>query len=161
MKITITEFRDMVAAAVRRTVAEARKPKEIASRSEESIQAQRDAQLRGLPGYAHGEVLDMSKPLGKRNRTKKQGASNMGNWTSESRLREADGIEDMPAVAPDSRAKGMLLQTLQRHGIPFDKAQKIADELYANDAAQGYDAKTEGLRRLVRMVVREQIRAKR
>ncbi|HEU5118679.1 MAG TPA: hypothetical protein VFT74_18945 [Isosphaeraceae bacterium] len=89
MKISISEFRDMIAEAVRRTVSEAKKkPKLTAPQSEESILAQRDRQVRGLPGYAHGEVLDMSKPLGKRNRAKKQGAANMGNWTSESRMSE-------------------------------------------------------------------------
>lgn len=89
MKITITEFRDMLAEAVRRTVsehlAEARGKKKItAPRSEESIESERERRLRGLPGYANGEVLDMSKPLGKKNLAKKQGAANFGNWTSES-----------------------------------------------------------------------------
>lgn len=84
MKVSITELRDMVAAAVRQTISEAKKkPKLAASQSEESIVAQRERQLTALPGYAHGEVLDMSKPLGKANLAKRQGATGIGNWTSE------------------------------------------------------------------------------
>ncbi len=84
MKISITEFRDMVAEAVRRTVREAKKkPKELPQRSEESIEAQRERQTRAT-GYRHAAVLDMSRPLGKNNLAKKQGATGMGNWTSES-----------------------------------------------------------------------------
>lgn len=190
MKITITEFRDMIAEAVRRTIAEAKKPKEVAPRSEESILAQRDAQVRGLPGYSHGNVLDMSKPLGKRNRAKKQGAANMGGWTSEGRrLREMDldnpgggrgaGDED-PGDAEATRAHGqqgdfdrpssMLMQIMQRNGIPYDKAQKIVSQYRVNDpASQGLDdpselgieERNESIRRLVRMIVREEIRVRR
>jgi len=87
MKISIMEFRDMIAEAVKRTVSEAKKkPKMAASRSEESINAERDRHVRGLPGYQHGghnDVLDLSEPLGPNSCTKKQGASNMGGWTSE------------------------------------------------------------------------------
>lgn len=99
MKITLSEFRDIVAAAVRVVVAEAKKkPKEIAPRSEESVLAQRDRAVRGLhghshmnpPGYSHGgDSLDFVKPLGKKNLAKRQGASGMGNWTSEARRVEA------------------------------------------------------------------------
>lgn len=173
MKITITEFRDMVAEAVRRTVAEAKgKPKEVAPRSEESILAQRDAQVRGLPGYAHGNVLDMSRPLGKRNRAKKQGAANMGNWTSESRGGRALGRSgarstasltgDEPGIPGQpgaDRTSSMLMQVLQRNGIPFDKAQRIVSQLRTDDpGAVGLEAQSEAVRRLVRMIVREEIR---
>ncbi len=89
MKVSIKELRDMVAEAVRRTVSEAKKkPKELPQHSEESVIAQRDRHVRALPGHAHGEVLDMAKPLGKRNLAKRQGAAGMGNWTSESKARE-------------------------------------------------------------------------
>ncbi len=89
MKISITEFRDMVAEAVKRTVQEAKKKvKEIPQQSDEAVLAQRERQTRAT-GYSHANVLDMSKPLGKKNLAKKQGASNMGNWTSEQRRVEA------------------------------------------------------------------------
>lgn len=189
MKITMTEFRDMVAEAVRRTVQEARKPKEVPPRSEESIAAQRDRQVRGLPGYAHGEVLDMSKPLGKRSRTKRQGAANMGGWTSESRggralgrptpRKQDDGsgnvtgqpyidrspldpsIEE-PNMFTAHRPGGQignpnnskLMAILSRNGIPFDRAQRIAAEF-------GRENQSEAIRRLVRMIVREEIRVRR
>lgn len=172
MKITMTEFRDMVAEAVRRTVSEAkRKPKEIAPRSEESIQAQRDAQVRALPGYEHGEVLDMSKPLGKRNRLKRQGAANMGNWTSEGRrLREmeSDGGGGAAGQRDAGRPSSMLMQVLQRNGVPFDKAQRIVSQFRVNDpSSQGLDDPSElgieeqAVRKLVRMIVREEIRVRR
>lgn len=98
MKITLSEFRDMVAEAVRRTISEAKKkPKEIPQQSDEAILAQRARQVRGLPGhsanppgYVHGgDQLDMSKPLGNKNLLKRQGASGMGGWTSEDRRIEA------------------------------------------------------------------------
>ena len=57
MKVSITEFRDMIAEAVRRTLREAkRKPKDIPPRSEESILAQRDRAVRGLHGHTHSSV---------------------------------------------------------------------------------------------------------
>jgi hypothetical protein len=87
MKISIIELRDMVAKAVRQTVNEAKKkPKLTASRSAESNAAIKANATKGLPGYNHAEnnLLDMSKPLGKNNRAKMQGASGIGNWTSES-----------------------------------------------------------------------------
>ena len=144
MKTSITEFRDMVAAAVRHTLAEAkRKPKEIAPRSEESIQAQRDAQLRGLPGYEHGEVLDLSKPLGKRNRAKKQGAANIGNWTSE------------------SARHGTVVDVLESNGIQGSDAAAIAEEIVLRLETLESDPKVEAVRRLVRMIVREEIRVRR
>lgn len=190
MKITITEFRDMVAEAVRRTVREARKPKEVPPRSEESVLSQRDRQVRGLPGYAHGNVLDMSKPLGKRNRTKRQGAANMGGWTSEGRrIREGDsdnpggGVgsgDNDPGDAEASRAHraqgdsdrptSRLMDILLANGVPFDRAQKIARQFRVNEpAGQGLDdpselgieERNEAVRRLVRMVVREEIRVRR
>jgi hypothetical protein len=178
MKISITELRDMVAQAVRRTVAEARKKtREVAPRSEESIQAQRDAQIRGLPGYAHGNVLDMSKPLGKRSRTKKQGAAGMGGWTSEGRRRmreddtgDAEATQVHPQQGDLDRPSSMLMQVLQRNGVPFDKAQKIVSQFRVNDPAAhdlddpselGIEERNEAVRRLVRMIVREEIRVRR
>lgn len=92
MKISITELRDMVAEAVRRTLAEApkkgskRAPKDVPPRSEESEVEARDRHVRGMPGYMHSDVNDYSKPLGPANRAKKQGASNIGGWTSESTI---------------------------------------------------------------------------
>lgn len=170
MKITITEFRDMVAEAVRRTVQEARKPKEVPPRSEESVLSQRDRQVRGLPGYAHGNVLDMARPLGKRSRTKKQGAANMGGWTSESR-----GSQTLAEPAPRSvpapqdngaSASGMsgggggpdarLMNILTTNGVPFDRAQRIVTQF--QQTASPMEARTEAVRRLVRMIVREEIR---
>jgi hypothetical protein len=176
MKITITEFRDMVAQAVRRTVREARKPKEVAPRSEESVLAQRDRQVRALPGYTHADVLDMSKPLGKRSRTKKQGAANMGGWTSESRggrvlgrptprgpaaPKPAPQGQEEPAFSP-SQPDGhvgnpdasRLMDILTKNGVPFDRAQRIASEF-------GRETQAEAVRRLVRMIVREEISVRR
>lgn len=180
MKITITEFRDMVAEAVRRTVAEAKKkPKEVAPRSEESILAQRDAQVRGLPGYAHGNVLDMSKPLGKRSRTKKQGAAGMGGWTSEGRrLRESEpdfgsdpgDSEETRISQQNDRPTDKMMNILLSNGIPFDKAQKIARQFRVNEpeghgmddpSELGIEERNESVRRLVRMIVREEIRVRR
>ncbi len=171
MKITMTEFRDMVAEAVRRTVNEAkRKPREIAPRSEESILAQRDRQVRALPGYAHAEVLDMSKPLGKRSRTKKQGAAGMGGWTSESRGGRPLGkptprprppedhmqTSQQPSEMPTNGASSRLMDILTTNGIPFDRAQRIAQQF--QQSASPMEARTEAVRRLVRLVVREEIR---
>lgn len=90
MKISITELRDMVAEAVRRTVNEApkkgskRAPKDVPSQTEETEVEVRDRQVRGMPGYYHSEVNDFSKPLGVKSLPKRQGASNIGGWTSES-----------------------------------------------------------------------------
>lgn len=90
MKISVTELRDMVAEAVRRTLAEApkkgskRAPKEIPPQSEESQEEQRERRTRGMPGYIQSDVNDFSKPLGPLNRYKRQGGSTIGGWTSES-----------------------------------------------------------------------------
>lgn len=90
MKIKITELRDMVAEAVRRSLDEApkkgskRAPKEVPPHTEESELERRDRQVRGMPGYSHSDANDFSKPLGPANLAKRQGASNMGGWTSES-----------------------------------------------------------------------------
>ena len=90
MKVKITELRDMVAEAVRRSLAEApkkgskRPPKMVPPSSEEAEVEQRDRHVRGLQGYAHSDANDFSKPLGGHNIVKRQGASNMGGWTSES-----------------------------------------------------------------------------
>jgi hypothetical protein len=89
MKVSITELRDMVAEAVRRSLSEApkkgskRAPKDIPMRSEEAELEQRDRAVRGMPGYSHSNVNDFSQPLGPLNLAKRQGASGMGGWTSE------------------------------------------------------------------------------
>lgn len=141
MKVSITELRDMIAETVRKTVSEARKPKEIPQRSEESTLAQRDRHVRSLPGYAHGEVLDMSKPLGRKNLAKRQGAANMGNWTSEG--------------PTDARAR-RLSEVLEAHGIPRESIGRIVADLYPNRSMA-----LESIRKLVRMIVREEIRVTR
>lgn len=89
MKVSITELRDMVASAIRQTVTEAKKgskrpPKEVPMRTDEVELAQRDRHVRGMPGYSHSQANDFSKPLGPANLAKRQGASGMGGWTSES-----------------------------------------------------------------------------
>jgi hypothetical protein len=92
MKISVTELRDMVAEAVRRTLDEApkkgskRPPKDIPQRSEESELETRDRAVRGT-GYSHSDVNDFSRPLGAANIVKRQGASNMGGWTAEAIVR--------------------------------------------------------------------------
>lgn len=89
MKIKITELRDMVAEVVRRTITEApkkgskRAPKDIPMRTDDAELEQRDRHVRAT-GYSHSDVNDFSKPLGTHNRYKRQGAANMGGWTSES-----------------------------------------------------------------------------
>lgn len=80
MKLTITEVRNLVAEVVRETVSEAKKKKELAPRSEESVRAQRERQTRAT-GYSHEDAWDFSQPMGDANVVKKQGASGMGNWT--------------------------------------------------------------------------------
>lgn len=93
MKISVTELRDMVAEAVRRTLKEApkkgskRAPKEIRHRSVESEVEQRDRNVRAT-GYSHADAFDFSKPLGDKNLAKRQGASGMGGWTSEAVVRQ-------------------------------------------------------------------------
>lgn len=93
MKVSITELRDMVAEAVRRTLDEApakgskRAPKDIPMVSDETDLEQRDRHVRGT-GYSHSNVNDFSKPLGKDNLLKRQGAANMGGWTSEAKVRQ-------------------------------------------------------------------------
>lgn len=90
MKVKITELRDMVAEAVRRSLAEApkkgskRAPKMVPPSSEEAEAFSRERNVRGMPGYAQSDANDFSKPLGSANIVKRQGASNMGGWTSES-----------------------------------------------------------------------------
>lgn len=91
MKISIEELRDMIAAAVGRTLTEAKKGakiKEIPEKSEESILQQKDRHIRGLKGYSHSKQNDFSEPLGDENIVKRQGRSNMGNWTGESVARK-------------------------------------------------------------------------
>lgn len=164
MKINISELRDMVAEAVRRTVAEAKKkPKELPQRSEESIAAERERQLKALPGYAHGNVLDMSKPLGKKNRYKAQGASNMGNWTSESRLFEAGGSFSLSQeeIALITKALSCLID-LDDGGKVTAQCKQLQQKLQsAPQDAISVAQKVEGIRALVRMVVGEEIKVRR
>lgn len=108
MKINIVELREMVARAVRLSLSEARKAKLPAARSEESVEAERGRHVRGLPGYAHSEPLDMSRPLGRRSRTRRQGASNIGNWTSESRSRPAIARVRGPAVTAETAIRKLV-----------------------------------------------------
>lgn len=92
MKVSVSELRDMVAEAVRRTLEEApkkgskRAPKEIPPQSEETELETRDRAVRGT-GYSHSDPMDFSKPLGPLNTYKRQGASNMGGWTAEAIVR--------------------------------------------------------------------------
>jgi hypothetical protein len=94
MKVSITELRDMVAEAVRRTLAEApkkgskRPPKDIPMVSDETEAEARERRVRGIPGYVQSDVNDFSKPLGPLNTYKRQGASNMGGWTAEAIVRK-------------------------------------------------------------------------
>ena len=164
MKLNIIELRDMVARAVRQTVREAKKAKLPAERSEESVIAQRDRQVRALPGYAHSVPLDMSKPLGKRSRTRRQGASNIGNWTSESHGGRPLGGYASPSGRPQSqspsaledpdaqgdaeatrvhrqqgdfeRPESRLMHILSREGIPFDQVIEEARALVAGAEAK-------------------------
>ncbi len=162
MKISILEFRDMVAEAVRRTVSEAKKKTKLtAPQSEESIIAQRDRHVRALPGYAHGNVLDMSKPLGKKNLAKRQGATGMGNWTSESVVREDLGPDavtiswpgsDGQLLSMDIRGNSVqgMVQALVAAGVPKDQIKTAP----AN-------SKIEAIQMLVRKIVDEEIRVRR
>lgn len=89
MKLRITELRDLVADAVRRTVSEARaksRGKGIPSRTDESELARRSKATKGT-GYSHADKSNFSRPLGHKNLYRRQGASNLGNYTAESRLR--------------------------------------------------------------------------
>lgn len=88
MKVTLLEMRNMVAVAVRQALSEAkRKPKEIPAITPEAEAEQREKKIRAT-GYSFSNQNDYSKPLGKANRLKKQGAANFGNWTSESIVRK-------------------------------------------------------------------------
>lgn len=170
MKITIVELRDMIAEAVRRTVREGKKKvREIPQQSEESVLAQRDRHVRALPGYSHGNVLDMSKPLGKKNLLKRQGASGMGNWTSESA-----GI--LPEAPPGDENLQGVITVLQANGMEGTTAKRVADEIMkkmrhasVDPAEHGLDdpselnieRRNEGVRALVRMIVDEEIKVSR
>ena len=85
MKLSIVELRDMVADVVAEALTEGRgrKPKEVPMRTPESVAAERDRKVRGMPGYFHSEANDFSRPLGPANLVKRQGQSGMGGWTSE------------------------------------------------------------------------------
>lgn len=81
MKLRMSELREMVREALRRSLTEAkRKPKAIPPRTEDAELAQRDRAVRGT-GYSHSEVNDFSEPLGDMNLYKAQGASNIGGFT--------------------------------------------------------------------------------
>ncbi len=91
MRVGIDELRQMVAEAVRRALTEAkrkgRKPKDIPTMTPEAEAKERSLKTRGMPGYSHSPSNDYSEPLGPANLLKRQGASNMGNWTAEGILR--------------------------------------------------------------------------
>lgn len=184
MRISIIELREMVAQAVRQTVREAKAPKIPAERSEESVMAQRDRHVRGLPGHAHSTPLDMSKPLGKRSRAKRQGASNIGNWTSESRggrlmggLPKRPAAPALPPQAPSTDPKvGPLVHMLIKGGVPRERATELARKIISNGmvdpaqnglsdpAALGMEGRSRrfraeaAVRKLVGMIVDEEIR---
>lgn len=169
----------MVAKAVHQTVREAKKAKLPAERSEESIASQRERQVRGLPGYAHSSPLDMSKPLGKRSRTKRQGASNIGNWTSESRGGRAIGRpssrygsasdSSSPSTLGGQREK--LISAMVSNGIDQALAAKIASQAVVDPSGDLGDPRQLGMesrvraesaiRKLVGMIVDEEVRVAR
>lgn len=169
MKLNIIELRDMVADAVRQVVREAKKdPKLPAPRSEESIAAERKRRLTGLPGYANCDVLDMSKPLGKRNLAKRQGQANTGNWTSEAvqlaepsqqrvQLSVGELIDLVTGTGADAEsATAAVNRWLEKRGM----VDPVANGL--NDPTElGIEAKNEAIRHLVRLVVAEEIRVRR
>ncbi len=175
-KIDIGELREMVAAAVRTVVTEKKQRNtsgtEVPQRSPESIAAQVNRAKRGLPGYQESDVNDFSLPLGKHSIVKRQGASGIGGWTSEGRLHEED---DRTAA---------IIQVLVSNGVPQEKAPQIAQQLAAKIqvtpmAAHGGDTGLSDpshlglesrvqrrvyemqVRKLVRMIVREEVRAAR
>ena len=161
MRVNVSELREMIAEAVRQTVREAKKAKEVPPVADEVIHAQRERMTRGLPGYALSKVLDMSKPLGRKSLPKRQGASNMGSWTSESVLREDESMQSKVAV---------LVPILVQGGVPQDKAQELAKKIVAqmNPATGGTTGLSnpsslgmESIRKLVRMVVGEEVRVAR
>lgn len=175
MKVSITEFRDMVAEAVRRTLREAKKkPKDVPPHSEESVAAKREKMVRALPGYAHGQVLDMSKPLGKRNVVKRQGQANMGSWTSESRVAEAPPGMSRGDMDPSDSIAG-IVDILTSSGMSPKVANKVAIKIVARNrhasvapgehglddpAELGIEQKTEAIRHLIRMIVDEEVRVR-
>lgn len=178
MKVNIIELRDMIAAAVRQTVAEAKKPKLAAPRSEESISAERDRRLTGLPGYAHGDVLDMSKPLGRKNLAKRQGNANMGGWTSEGRIVEGPDVApikrefhrkiiDLLNKHPDMRNELYDLMHVFLRLVDLTGPQKysrVNPEDHGLDDPSELDMveqQREAVRLLVRRIVAEEIRVRR
>jgi hypothetical protein len=184
VKLNIIELRDMVAQAVRQTVREAKKAKLPAERSEESVIAQRERQVRGLPGYAHSSPLDMSKPLGKRNRARRQGASNIGNWTSESRGRPATGglpargqpgmaqrsePTQTPAANADLRQLRQqfdrLLFTLRREkpeiSYELDQIARVFNDFVQAVGGGAQQRSEAAVRKLIGMVVDEEVRVAR
>lgn len=185
VKVNIIELRDMVAAAVRQTVAEAKKPKLPAPRSEDSIAAERARRLTGLPGYENGEVLDMSKPLGRKNLAKRQGAANIGGWTSESRL--VEGIEDLkrefdkrlstllskhPELKYELHKIAEVVGKIVSSGLPAGHGERGSSkgahglvDPASNDLDDpeelGIEQQREAVRHLVRRIVAEEIRVRR
>lgn len=61
----------------------------------------------------------------------------------------------MPGNGPDAR----LMNILTTNGVPFDRAQRIMQQFQRS--ASPAEARTEAVRRLVRMIVREEIRVRR
>jgi len=170
MKLSIVELRDMVAEAVRRTVREAKKaPKLPAAQSEESVVAQRDRQVRGLPGYAHSTPLDMSKPLGPRNLVRRQGASNIGNWTSEAtdvgRFTRPGRVSELLDILERSVA-GLRRLAGQNGEHDVREAQSALRELRQTLQAMQIEGRgtapmaENAIRKLVRMIVAEEIRVR-
>jgi hypothetical protein len=81
MKLRMTELREMVREALRRSLTEAkRKPKDVPAQSKEAVLAANDRKVRAT-GYSHSPVNDFSEPLGDANLYKSQGASNIGGFT--------------------------------------------------------------------------------
>ena len=157
MNVSIVELRNMIAEAVKialreRRITEKKEPKLPAPRSEEEANAQIGRRTRALPGYTAGGQLDFSEPLGTNNRYKRQGASNIGTWTSESK--------DVDRGPEPARFKE-LVDILTSHKVPSDEAMKIAQEIISGDESQPLGPPmgnpVEGLDRLIGMVVREEL----
>jgi hypothetical protein len=170
MKVTITEFRSLLAEAVRQVVAEAkRKPKLHAPRSEESIADERDRQLRGLPGFHHSEPNSFAKPLGKRNIVKRQGAAGMGNWTSEA-LEPSGGsvkskAQELMAFCKwsgmDQRKATEYVARYLKQNSPLVNPEDNGLDDPQDLGIESTPMANEGLKALVRMVVDEEVRVKR
>lgn len=101
--MNISELRDFIAEAVSRTISEAKKsgkkPKETPAVSDEAREEQQARYTKGLPGYNISKQNDFSPPLGDKNLSKRQGASGMGNWTSETINRKIKEMQVRKLVA--------------------------------------------------------------